>query len=81
VMNTAEQRRVFAVRADGLTNLEIASAPTFEVEPASTVSVPLRLRAAATTDPGSHRVFIELRAQDDASVRVREKTTFLGLRR
>jgi cytochrome c oxidase accessory protein FixG len=81
VMNTAEQRRVFAVRAEGLTNLEIASAPTFEVEPASTVSVPLRLRAAATTDPGSHRVFIELRAQDDASVRVREKTTFLGLRR
>jgi len=81
VMNTSEERRVFLVRADGVADLEIASETSFEVEPASTASVPLRLRAPATLDPGSHRVHVELQAQGDASVRVREKTTFLGLRR
>jgi polyferredoxin len=81
VMNTSEQRRVFSIRADGVSDLELASEASFEVAPASTVSVPLRLRAPATLDSGSHRVFLELQAQDDASVRVREKTTFLGLRR
>jgi len=81
VMNTSEQRRVFSIRADGVSGLEVASDASFEVEPASTMSVPLRLRAPATLDSGSHRVVLELQAQDDASVRVREKTTFLGLRR
>jgi cytochrome c oxidase accessory protein FixG len=81
VMNTAEQRRVFSLRAEGLEQLELASPATFEVPPATTLSVPLRLRAPATLDPGSHRIFIEVQAQEDAAVHVREKTTFLGLRR
>jgi hypothetical protein len=43
--------------------------------------VPLRIRAPAPQPAGSQRVYIEVKAQDDATVRVREKTTFLGLRR
>ena len=81
VMNTSEQRRVFSIRAEGIDDLAVASEPTFEVAPASTASVPLRLRAPATLDPGSHKVYLEVQAEDAASVRVREKTTFLGLRR
>jgi cytochrome c oxidase accessory protein FixG len=81
VMNTAEQRRSFTLRADGVTDLELASETTFEVAPASTVSIPLRLRAPATLDAGSHRVYVEVHAQGEDSVHVREKTTFLGLRR
>jgi cytochrome c oxidase accessory protein FixG len=81
VMNTSEQRRGFSVHADGLTGLEVVSDATFVLAPATTVSVPLRLRAPAQEEFRSQRVFIEVQAQDDASVRVREKTTFLGLRR
>jgi cytochrome c oxidase accessory protein FixG len=81
VMNTSEQRRAFSLRAEGVADLEIASEPTFEVAPASTASVPLRLRAPATLDPGSHKVYLDVQAQGDESVQVREKTTFLGLRR
>jgi cytochrome c oxidase accessory protein FixG len=81
VMNTAERRRVFTLHAEGLADLEVASETTFEVAPASTLSVPLRIRAPAPQAAGSHRVYIEVKAQDDATVRVREKTTFLGLRR
>jgi len=81
VMNTTERPHSFVLHAEGLGDLEIASDARFEVAAASTVSVPLRLRAPATLDSGSHRVFLELTAQDDAAVHVREKTTFLGLRR
>jgi cytochrome c oxidase accessory protein FixG len=82
VSNTAEVPRRFLLRAEGLPSLAIASDAGFEVGPASTQSVPLRLRAAdGDVAPGSHPVFIEVTAEDDPSVRVREKTTFLGLRR
>ncbi len=82
VMNTSERVRVYTVRAEGLPGLTVASQTSFEVPAATTASVPLRLQAPPeAVAPGSHRVMIEITAQDDASVRVREKTTFLGLRR
>jgi len=80
VMNTSERREVFQIKADGIADLELASNATFDVAPASTVSIPLRLRAPAGLDAGSHRIYIEVRAQGDDGVHVREKTTFLGLR-
>ncbi|GAB4476179.1 MAG: cytochrome c oxidase accessory protein CcoG [Burkholderiaceae bacterium] len=82
VMNTSESAHVYTVRAEGLNGLAIASQTAFEVPAATTMSVPLRLQAPPEAAPGgSHRVYIEITAQDDASIRVREKTTFLGLRR
>jgi cytochrome c oxidase accessory protein FixG len=82
VSNTTETRRRFALSASGLPGLAIASDGHFEVGPATTVSVPLRLVAdAEQVSPGSHKVAIEVRAEDDARVAVHETTTFLGLRR
>jgi cytochrome c oxidase accessory protein FixG len=82
VSNTSERRRRLLISASGLPGLAIASEPQFEVGPASTVSVPLRLQAdAEQVAPGSHKVAIEVRAEDDPAVAVRETTTFLGLRR
>jgi polyferredoxin len=81
VMNTAEQRRTFTISAEGIDDLELDSERTFEVAPATTVSIPLRLRAPATLDPGSHRIYVQVHAVGDDGVNVREKTTFLGLRR
>jgi cytochrome c oxidase accessory protein FixG len=82
VMNTSEQARRFVVRADGLPQLAVASDPVFEVGPATTASVPLRLQAPhEAVPPGSHRIRIEVAAESDPSVRVVETTTFIGLRR
>jgi cytochrome c oxidase accessory protein FixG len=82
VMNTSERGRVYTVRAEGLDGLAVASQTVFEVPAATTMSVPLRLQAPPeAVAPGSHRVYVEIIAQDDPSIRVREKTTFLGLRR
>jgi cytochrome c oxidase accessory protein FixG len=82
VMNTAEQRRSFTVTATGLPGLAVLSEQRFELGPASSRSVPLRLGAdAEAVAPGSHRVLVRVVADDDAAVHVEERTTFLGLRR
>jgi hypothetical protein len=60
----------------------VGSEVSFDLEPATTRSVPLRLQAPADdVPPGSHKVTIEVKSQDDAGIQVREHTTFLGLRR
>ena len=82
VSNTTEARRAFSVRAAGLPGLAVASETRFEVGPAAVASIPLRLLAdGEQVAPGSHKISIEVRAEDDPKVAVRETTTFLGLRR
>jgi cytochrome c oxidase accessory protein FixG len=82
VSNTTESRRAFTVTASGLPGLTVASETRFEVGPAAVASVPLRLLAdGEQVSPGSHKVAVEVRAEDDPGVAVRETTTFLGLRR
>jgi len=82
VSNTTEARRSFTVAASGLPGLTVASEKRFDVGPASVATVPLRLLAdGEAVSPGSHKIEVEIRADDDASVKVRETTTFLGLRR
>jgi polyferredoxin len=82
VSNTTERVQRYTIGAQGLPSLEVASDRVFEVAPATTRSVPLRLRAAEeAVGAGSHAIVVEVVAQDDAAIRAREKTTFLGLRR
>jgi cytochrome c oxidase accessory protein FixG len=82
VSNTTESRRVFTVTASGLPGLKVASETRFEVGPATVASIPVRLLAVAEqVSPGSHKIAVEVRAEDDPGVAVRETTTFLGLRR
>jgi cytochrome c oxidase accessory protein FixG len=82
VMNTTEAKRSYALQAEGVRGLQVASEPRFEVEPASTRSVVLRLQAPRDTiPPGSNRIRLKVQAQDDPSIRVDEKTVFFGLNR
>jgi len=82
VSNTTEKQRAFTVTASGLPGLAVASETRFAVGPAAVASVPLRLLADADqVAPGSHKIAVEVRAEDDPQVAVRETTTFLGLRR
>jgi AbrB family looped-hinge helix DNA binding protein len=81
VMNTTETRQRYTVQASGLAGLAVGSETTFELEPASVRSVPLRLQVPADeVPPGSHKVTIEVSSRNDAAIHVREHTTFLGLR-
>jgi polyferredoxin len=82
VMNTAESGQVFALSATGLPGLELASEPTFEVAGATTRTVLVRLRARPEDiPPGSNKIIIGVKAQDDPGIAVEEKTVFLGVKR
>jgi cytochrome c oxidase accessory protein FixG len=76
VMNTAEERRVLRLSAHGLEGAHIAGQDTVEMEPASTLMVPVRVRAPGETSRGSHPIFFELESADGAAA-VREKSVFL----
>jgi cytochrome c oxidase accessory protein FixG len=82
VSNTTEARRSYTISVAGLPGLTVASEKRFEVGPAAVASIPMRLLAdAEQVPPGSHKIAVEVRAEDDPGVAVRETTTFLGLRR
>ena len=82
VINTTERSQTYALTVGGLPGLVVASESTFEVLPATTTSVPLRVQAPADeVPPGSNRISIEVTSQSDMGIRVLETTTFLGLRR
>jgi cytochrome c oxidase accessory protein FixG len=79
VMNTSERPHRYVISAAGIDGLEVASEPAFELQGATTQSVPVRLRAAPEAlKPGSNKVTIRVAAVDDPSVQVDEKTVFLG---
>jgi cytochrome c oxidase accessory protein FixG len=80
VMNTSEQPHHFTIAAAGLDGLEVASERTFAMQGATTQSVLVRLRAAPEAlQPGANRITISVVADDQPSMKVDEKTVFLGL--
>jgi cytochrome c oxidase accessory protein FixG len=82
VMNTSERAHRFVITASGLDGLELASDPGFELPGATSQSVLVRLRASPeAVAPGSNRVMLNVAAVDDPSIKVSEKTVFIGLRR
>jgi cytochrome c oxidase accessory protein FixG len=82
VMNTSERKQVYRLSADGVPSLTVASEATFEVPPATTKSVPLRLRAPGdAVQPGSQRIYVDLQSIEEPAIKVREKTVFYGPRR
>jgi cytochrome c oxidase accessory protein FixG len=82
VMNTSENARKYAISVSGLSGIELATEPEFEVPGATTRPVLVRLRAAPENVPsGSSKVKIGVQAVDDPAIRVTEQTVFIGLRR
>jgi polyferredoxin len=81
VMNTTERRQTYMIDAHGIEGLRVASEPRFEVEPASSRTVVLRLEAPRDSiPPGSNRVTVHVHALDDPSIDVVERTVFFGMR-
>jgi cytochrome c oxidase accessory protein FixG len=78
IMNTSEKPRRFAIAADGLPTLALASPAEVDVPGASTTEVPVKLRIdAGAAAPGSHRIEFEVRALDERHVKVEEKSVFI----
>ena len=78
VMNMTEKPRRFALSASGLDGVKITPAEPFEVDAAGLKAVTVEVAVPPESGkPGSNTVFIEVKALDDDTVSVREKTAFL----
>ena len=78
IMNTAEAARTFAIRAQGLPTLQIASDTRIAVEPTSSRMIPVRLRIdPGVVGPGTYPIdfIVSNEGLEDASVR--EKSVFI----
>ncbi|MGE5823107.1 MAG: cytochrome c oxidase accessory protein CcoG [Bacteroidota bacterium] len=78
IMNTSEMPRRFAISAEGLPSLALASPAEVDVDGASSREVPVRLRIdAGAAAPGTHRIEFEVRALEERDVKVEEKSVFI----
>jgi cytochrome c oxidase accessory protein FixG len=78
IMNTSETPRRFALAAEGLPSLALASPAEVDVGGASSREVPVRLRIdGGAAAPGNHRIEFEVRALDDSGIKVEEKSVFI----
>ena len=80
VMNMSESTRQFDLSVSGMEGIRLGEfAGQIEVAPATTQSVMLLVQVPADGgEPGSsNQIFCDVKATDDASVAVREKSTFL----
>ncbi|HEY0825093.1 MAG TPA: cytochrome c oxidase accessory protein CcoG, partial [Ramlibacter sp.] len=77
VMNATEQPQRYRITADGLEGLAVASEREFDVGPAESRWVVLRLQLPyGTVAPGSHPIHFDI-ATVDGDAHVREKSVFL----
>jgi cytochrome c oxidase accessory protein FixG len=78
IMNTAESERVFEVRVEGLTTLQLAGPARVEVDATTSRMVPVRVRLSpGAAPPGTHRIEFVVSAVGVQGVAVREKSVFI----
>jgi cytochrome c oxidase accessory protein FixG len=78
IMNTAEARRAFQIRAAGVQTLAIAGASVVELDGTESRMVPVRLRVQpGAVTAGAHRIEFEVSVVGIAGIAVREKSVFL----
>ena len=77
VMNATEAPHRYRIEVEGIAGLYVASEREFQLEPAATRAVPVRLRAPrGDLKAGSHKMRITV-AADKSDIRVTEKAAFL----
>jgi cytochrome c oxidase accessory protein FixG len=78
VMNMTEKPRRYALSASGLDGVKLSPAGPIELDAAELKSVTIEVAAPPESGkPGSNTVYIEVKALDDETVAVREKSVFL----
>ncbi|MDB5732954.1 MAG: ccoG [Variovorax sp.] len=77
IMNATERRQRYSIEASGLQGVTVAPAQPFEVGPAQSRWVAVRLQVPyGSVSPGSHTVHFNVRSADNGA-QVSEKATFL----
>ena len=77
IMNAVESARRYRVSGSGLPGAVLVARQPVEVPPATTIAVPVTLRAdPATTASGAHAVIFVIEDLDDPRVAVSEKSRF-----
>lgn len=78
VMNVSETARIYNISVSGLDGIELASNARVETGPAENREVTVNVRVPPEVAPkGSHKIYFDVVAEDDAKIAVHEKTTFL----
>lgn len=78
IMNTTESARRFRLSVSGLPTLKLVGSDVVDIPAATTRSVSVALRASPEDGrKGANQVFFDIRAEDDASVQVKEKASFI----
>lgn len=77
IMNTDEIAHRYRIVVSGIDSITLASPSEVKLQDTESRSVPVTVRIAYGKGvPGSNRIMFELKAVDDASVRVKEKASF-----
>jgi cytochrome c oxidase accessory protein FixG len=78
IMNTGETAHRYGLKVEGLKGARVAGSEVIEVAGATTLAVPVRVRApAGEGQRGSNKIRFVLTAVDDASLHVEEKAVFI----
>jgi cytochrome c oxidase accessory protein FixG len=78
LMNTQETARTYRISVSGLPGIDVASETEVEVPAATIRQVPLRVQIdSGATAKGSHRIVVEVKADDDERIAAREPAAFL----
>jgi len=78
VMNVSERPHRYRLSVSGLEGIQLVGESVVAVEPAKTASFTYAVRVPPDAAPkGSHTIYFDVKAEDDAKIAVHEKTTFL----
>jgi cytochrome c oxidase accessory protein FixG len=79
IMNTAEHAHTYSISVTGIDGAQVVTGQPLAVEGASSISVPVRVRADPAQAPrGSTRIQFHLSATDDPGIRADEKAVFFA---
>lgn len=77
IMNATEARQTVALGVSGMDGIVLASNPQVEVLPTEVRTLAVRVQVPPGAASGSHPIRFHVQSQQDASIRLDEKSTFL----
>jgi polyferredoxin len=77
IMNATEERQSVGLAVEGMDGIAIASEPMVDVLPTEVRTLAVRVQVPPGASSGSHPIVFRLESQNNAAIRLDEKTTFL----
>ncbi|MEY4593444.1 MAG: cytochrome c oxidase accessory protein CcoG [Pseudomonadota bacterium] len=78
IMNATESPHVYSISVSGLDGVDLVSEKEIAVEAASNHEVTVSVRVAEDVAPkGSHKIYFDVQAKEDAKIAVHEKASFI----